>query len=73
SSSANAFFCASGAHVPMYAALQFSKNTLSKDETDFSVKFSGLWFFRFDISDLLIVVDQRTATPRLRQCPNFEG
>jgi len=40
SSSANAFVCASCAHVPMYAARRFSKNTFSTDETDFSVRLS---------------------------------
>ena len=29
------------------------------------------WFFRFDISDLLLVEDQQTAHRSLRQCPNF--
>ncbi|MFW8596410.1 recombinase family protein [Cribrihabitans neustonicus] len=34
---------------------------------------SGEWFFRFDISDLLVVEDQQTANRSLGQCPKFGG
>ncbi|MEM7441451.1 MAG: hypothetical protein AAF393_17815, partial [Pseudomonadota bacterium] len=34
---------------------------------------SGLWRFRFDISDLLLVEDQQTTNRSLRQRPKFGG
>jgi|GEM_PF-3518913 len=32
---------------------------------------SGLWFFRFNISDLILIENLQTTNRSLRLCPNF--